>query len=62
MIQIKRNLYLFQHAGVSDITKDIESLKKVIVNAGQAAAGSGPLVSVSKTGVRFALSSANRSK
>ena len=53
--------WIRQHAGISDINKDIESLKKLIVNAGQAATNPGPLVSANKTAVHFILSSRAKS-
>lgn len=50
-----------QCAGVNDICKDIESLKKLISNAGLAATHPGPLLSPNRTTVHFTLSSRERS-
>ncbi|XP_064398389.1 uncharacterized protein LOC135345005 isoform X2 [Halichondria panicea] len=49
------------HAGVSDISNDIETLKKLIVNAGQAATNLGPFVSTNKAAVHFTLNSRDKS-
>ncbi len=46
---------------MSDISNDIEALKKLIVNAGQAAANLGPFVSSNKVAVHFTLNSRDKS-
>ncbi len=46
---------------MSDISNDIETLKKLIVNAGQAATNLGPFVSTNKAAVHFTLNSRDKS-